>query len=1812
MLKQLYSTCVPLRSDKFSLARYWHSCQKPVESKPPYICEAVSALGGVGALVSTDRQKIPRSLVAYLDYRRGKTIRVEPSRPRGCKTGNSSGSFSLEENVVSSVLRVSSISAIDGACGSADAKYPFVKSFSATTCLAVLMNRNLHGSDPQFVEPSSKNLFSMKRRVDEQAAAHRLQHALVGNTTPFVKKEKRVKQPKTKEKKAAGKAKRVVKLEAQKQYIVSKQASDPVAKGLGRVIRGRGDYELGRNVGEKVGGWIGAKAHQFFSKIFGSGDYKLAESSMPGVDQNSFVAGAGIPGMHTAADGTNRLSFKEYLGTVNMTSALNVNTYPIDISSPLTFPWISRIAANYSQWQMMGCMFVIKSLSSDTAIAPTQGMGSISASVRYDVESQPPVSTSEVLNSLFSTSGKPSDNQVVPIECSRKQTFLPILKVTPAGLTPLDPQMYSMGFLDIVTEGAANDYPEAAQVWVVYDFELLKPVLDRRTGGPQFFVDLLGTTSGAPMTFIPNTASQKQPRINTIGVYQVAGDEKNIWFPLNVQAGSVFLVQWTIGPGTATSNLAVPQVVGYFGLVAASVLDDQFIAYVVAPSSSTNTGCNTITYTGYFVYNGGGSPANLPHLAFGFSAGTTVPASLFGANLSITQVDAVVNNGLSSRVVQKYTRDSFFTYLCEASLGRRHAPPPVRARLVDWCHLFTRVVDWSVEKPVPDCGAPFDIPLTEAIARMASYQGFNPGVLPPIVENIALVEHDDAAEYRLWKAQRLLDKRHSEHRDRSSPEIHDQKFDWQENGTMGEWTNSDDVSIIDAISAHLPDHVARLAEEYAIPPPPDVDAVWGWSFASPLEVVDSRLALKNVLANMMVIASTQVAMGNADFRANHVVYRQLKYRASQAVHYCRLGPNYQGVLAQELMTAFFCRTPTGVQIDVESNRYEQLLQRLLGFAQDYNDLLTVSPARIIWRVLDNGGCPAEWTVRALARSLRQARVNLQMRAQINGPNGEYTISDDVGVSECRDEGCVIDEHFHLVPKGSGAPKAPGPAQRLGKKKATLDKYKLCMQPDGTPRLFGDCNRKRDGHGHLDNTVLGFCVSGDEKTGLIIFSRDDGVLPDAVAPPKRKPVGPKLSAVTASAPKRVKPDGSNLTAEEKLEAVKKIHASLAKKEQAIKVDQKRCTLAELDAQCATLASAPCITSSDDMSAFDMPIESKAPVCISSSLSVAELSVSNLPPLGECSSTVSISSSAPLSVDTVEWTAPLPLPLAPPGCGSASVCSSPPPPVVCASALEVKDASGLEIKDHASFVPVHPPPPAVQPPDSVVVPISLDSLKDVEILELWNLEMTKQPTTAYQAYPVLNQYVEQEVTDKKGGASVVIELAWPEWLSEGCMDERDVLRHFYEVAPRIRQVTRNDYTLADLAIDGACETLKRLQKVYAPLKPKVELPPPPVAPIALALEPVVIAPQLIGPPAANPCVAPVASAPPPPLVAGVNPLATLRAAFAARDSVAPIVRPVMNQATTLLGALTMNEFNFDDIDLSVGASSLALPVCEMHDSPPATPHLSVAPVPAPSSPPPLVPSALSSAVPLIMPYVPAPVYPVALSCGAPPFIGPVKPPLVLTRRKVLIFVDADSDYSSYAARIVDFITALIPGLHTLDLPSVNNTSGMTLTESLTLTSTTKRRWFFDLAARWNSQEQNEARRVWAERVSRVEHVLSATSYRSCYEADVCDELMHALTRFNDPRCKDTHNREVAYYDGTRGSVAVRSGYTTALRTTASNLPIYQDVYDLDPSLTLATLSHFVQQALFRDLHRLFSLPRSLQPAFRRRGQSSMRQRIDPFSR
>lgn len=263
-------------------------------------------------------------------------------------------------------------------------------------------------------------------------------------------------------------AKKIVK---QEKKIIKKAVSKPkqqthkssgLFNGIGTAVGGWLGGPLGATIGGGIGSWV--------SKITGSGAYK--------VNRNSLINSQTVPQFLRQGGGVT-LAHAEYVTDVVGSTGFNSTTYSINPGLNGLFPWLSTLAQNFEEYEMLGLVFEYR--PSSGSISSTQSLGVINMATQYNVYEQPFTSKVQMDSAEFAVSTVPNTTVLHPVECSRRQGAMGDLFIrTPTNIFALNTtptlQLYDMGVFTIATEGQAAAVT-IGELWVTYHVTLRRPRL---------------------------------------------------------------------------------------------------------------------------------------------------------------------------------------------------------------------------------------------------------------------------------------------------------------------------------------------------------------------------------------------------------------------------------------------------------------------------------------------------------------------------------------------------------------------------------------------------------------------------------------------------------------------------------------------------------------------------------------------------------------------------------------------------------------------------------------------------------------------------------------------------------------------------------------------------------------------------------------------------------------------------------------------------------------------------------------------------------------------------------------------------------------------------------------------------------------------------------------------------------------------------------------------------------------------------------------------------------------------------------------
>lgn len=260
--------------------------------------------------------------------------------------------------------------------------------------------------------------------------------------------------------------------------------------------------EAGSILGSVVGmPGIGKFLGSSIASVLGRGDYTIAGQ---GIKSNSLVTGTTPPMFgNERSDRATILSHREYLTDITSgptlvdgATSFNYRTYNINPGLMTSFPWLARVAQNFEEYEMLGCLFEYKGTSAGALNSTNTALGTVVLSTQYNVLNDPFNSKLTQENYEFAQSLKPAESGLHAVECARNQNVLPRLYIR-TGLPPADADMrlYDMGEFQISTVGMQAANVVLGELWVTYHIALYKPRVPQ-TIDNQILTSRLSAASG--------------------------------------------------------------------------------------------------------------------------------------------------------------------------------------------------------------------------------------------------------------------------------------------------------------------------------------------------------------------------------------------------------------------------------------------------------------------------------------------------------------------------------------------------------------------------------------------------------------------------------------------------------------------------------------------------------------------------------------------------------------------------------------------------------------------------------------------------------------------------------------------------------------------------------------------------------------------------------------------------------------------------------------------------------------------------------------------------------------------------------------------------------------------------------------------------------------------------------------------------------------------------------------------------------------------------------------------------------------------
>lgn len=254
----------------------------------------------------------------------------------------------------------------------------------------------------------------------------------------------------------------------------SKGMVNKAARGLGGALGGAtGIPGAGRLLGN-AGSWL--------SRLFGQGAYDVRKNSLM-----SSVEGAPTvskpPVFGSIKKGADIIfSHSEFVANVTSSETFSATTYPINPGNPVLFPWMSKIAVLFEEFEMLGLIVEYRSMSATAVGTTSSAMGIVIMATDYDCYDTNYASKRAMEAAEYSSSGVPFKTFIHPIECDNRRNTLGLHYVVPgittSSMAAGDQRMSVLGNFCVATEGQQTAGEKIGEIWVSYHLRLSRPILE--------------------------------------------------------------------------------------------------------------------------------------------------------------------------------------------------------------------------------------------------------------------------------------------------------------------------------------------------------------------------------------------------------------------------------------------------------------------------------------------------------------------------------------------------------------------------------------------------------------------------------------------------------------------------------------------------------------------------------------------------------------------------------------------------------------------------------------------------------------------------------------------------------------------------------------------------------------------------------------------------------------------------------------------------------------------------------------------------------------------------------------------------------------------------------------------------------------------------------------------------------------------------------------------------------------------------------------------------------------------------------------
>lgn len=248
------------------------------------------------------------------------------------------------------------------------------------------------------------------------------------------------------------------------------------------------------------GAALGGMAGRGIAALSGFGAYTIRKNDLLQLDEGMQVASFGDMNHGVI------ISHREYIKDISQTTAFTLLSLPINPGLPQSFPWLSQIAPNFDQYQILGMVYHFRSTAGEFGQSGNMAMGSVIMASDYDSADNNYTSKLEMENAQYSTSCKPSVDCIHAIECDPNITFAPIKYVRSGGVpSGKDIRLYDHANFQIATTGMPTTTGAIGELWCTYKIAFFKPQL---TNGTNLLTDWFTSATATTTSYWGSNATR--------------------------------------------------------------------------------------------------------------------------------------------------------------------------------------------------------------------------------------------------------------------------------------------------------------------------------------------------------------------------------------------------------------------------------------------------------------------------------------------------------------------------------------------------------------------------------------------------------------------------------------------------------------------------------------------------------------------------------------------------------------------------------------------------------------------------------------------------------------------------------------------------------------------------------------------------------------------------------------------------------------------------------------------------------------------------------------------------------------------------------------------------------------------------------------------------------------------------------------------------------------------------------------------------------------------------------------------------------